>query len=114
MAVEARPRLTPDDVLVVDADVHAHEQPDQMLPHVDPAWRAAFANTVKVPARYLDRPSFSPGAAVGLPGSRLPSPRGKAREEIVWDAAQMRRELDGLFIDVGILFADHFLKIAAI
>jgi uncharacterized protein len=114
MAIEARPRLTLDDILVVDADVHAHEQPDQMLPYMDPAWRDALANVARVPHRYLNRPGFSPSAAVQLPGSALPSSRGKVREEIVWDAAQMRRELDGLFIDVAVLFPDHFLKIAAI
>ena len=112
MAVEARSRVTLDDVLVIDADVHAHEQPDQMLPYIDPAWREPFGRTVSVPARYLNRPSFSPGAAVGLPGSGFP--RAKTREEIVWNAAQMRRDLDGLFVDVGIIFADHFLKIAGI
>src|SRR5438445_363430 len=114
MAIEARPRLTLDDVLVVDADVHAHEQPDQMLPYVDPAWRQALENVVTVPPRYLNRPGFSPHGAVTLPGATLPSPRGKVREEIVWDAAQMRRELDAMFVDVGILFPDHFLKIAAL
>lgn len=114
MTIEARPRITLDDVLVIDADVHAHEQPDQMLRYIDPRWRDSFAKTVDIPARYLDRPSFSPGSAVGMPGARLPSARGKAREEIVWDAAQMRRELDDLHIDVGIIFADHFLKIAAV
>ena len=106
--------MTLDDVLVVDADVHAHEQPEQMVEYVDPPWRQALGHTASVPHRYLNRPGFSPTGAVGLPGSALPSARGKAREEIVWDAAQMRRELDGLHIDVGVLFADHFLKIAAV
>src|SRR5205823_3768974 len=69
MAIEARPRLTLDDILVIDADVHAHEQPDQMLPYVEPAWRGALANVARVPHRYLNRPGFSPTAAVQLPGS---------------------------------------------
>lgn len=114
MAVDARARLTLDDVLVIDADVHAHEQPDQMMPFVDPKWRPALANAVETPARYLNRPGFSPAGAVGLPGSTLPSGRGKGREEIVWNAAQMRRELNDLHIDIGILFPDHFLKIPAV
>lgn len=114
MTTEARTRLTLDDVLVVDADVHAHEQPDQMLEYVDPAWREALANVAKVPQRYLNIPGFSPNVAVGLPGSSLPSSRGKAREEIVWNAAQMRRELDALHVDVGVIFPDHFLKIASV
>jgi hypothetical protein len=116
MTIEARPRLTLDDVLVIDADVHAHEQPDQMVEYVDPAWREALANVAKVPHRYLNRPGFSPSAspAMILPGAGLPTSRGKAREEIVWDAPQMRRELDALSIDVGIIFPDHFLKIASV
>src|SRR5205814_10464248 len=84
------------------------------LPYPGPPWREALANVARVHPRYLNRPGFSPSAAVQLPGSTLPSPRGKVREEIVWNAAQMRRELDGLFIDVAVLFPDHFLKIAAI
>ena len=114
MAIETRRRVTLDDVLVIDADVHAHEQPDQMLPYVDPEWREPLANVAKVAHRYLNRPAFCPGAPFGLPGQALPSSRGKAREEIVWNAEQMRRELDALSIDAGILFPDNFLKIAAI
>jgi hypothetical protein len=84
------------------------------LPFVDPAWREPLANAAKVPHRYLNRPAFCPGAPYTLPGAVLPSARGKAREEIVWDAAQMRRELADLFIDVGVIFPDNFLKIAAL
>jgi uncharacterized protein len=116
MVLEAQPqrRLTLDDVLVIDADVHAHETPDGMLPYADPEWRGALANVAKVPHRYLNRPGFGPTLPYTLPGQSLPSARGKAREEIVWDAAQMRRELDALAIDVGVIFPDFFLKIAAI
>ena len=88
--------------------------PETMLPYVDPEWREAVANVAKVPHRYLNRPAFCPSPAFGLPGQTLPSTRNKAREEIVWNAEQMRRELDGLAIDAGILFPDNFLKISAI
>jgi len=114
MAIDIDTRLTLDDVLIIDADVHAHEQPEQLAPYIDPAWREAIENAAKVPARYLNRPGFSPTGAVGLPGATLPSSRGKAREEIVWNADQMRRELADLHIDVGVLFPDEFLKIAGI
>src|SRR5579884_1856554 len=116
MVLEAGPRrrLTLEDVLVIDADVHAHERPEELVPFCDPEWREPLANVAKVPARYLNQPAIGPAQPYTLPGSALPSPRGKAREEIVWDAAQMRRELDALNIDVGILFPDKFLKIAAI
>lgn len=114
MVLEMRPRVTLDDVLIIDADVHAHEQPDQLVEYMDPLWRPAMENVAKIPHRYLNRPGFGPVGAFSLPGSVLPSARGKAREEIVWSADQMRRELDSLFIDIGIVFPDHFLKIAAI
>src|SRR5919204_914282 len=114
MVTEASPRLTLDDVLVVDADVHAHEQPDQIVQYTDPPWREAVANVARVPHRYLSIPGWSTSPPFYLPGSSLPTARGKVREEIVWNAAQMRRELDALSIDVGVLFPDHFLKIAAL
>ncbi len=114
----ARP-LTLDDVLIVDADVHAHETPGALAPYVDPPWRAAVENVREVPPRYLDIPGYCPSANPGLPGSTLPSPRGNrlgqgGRAEVVYTAEQMRRELDELFIDVGILFPDHFLRLSAL
>ena len=116
MVLEAQPqrRLTLDDVLVVDADVHAHETPEALLPFADPEWREALANVAKVPHRYLNRPAFCPTMPFSLPGSSLDRPRNKAREEIVWNAAQMRRELDEIRVDVGVIFPDNFLKIAAL
>ena len=114
MSIETRSRLTLDDVFVLDADVHAHEQPDKIVEYVDPPWRAAVANVAKVPHRYLNIPGWSTSAVYQLPGSGLPSSRGKAREEIVWSAEQMRRELDTLHVDAAVIFADHFLKIAAL
>lgn len=105
--------LTLDDVFVVDGDVHAHEVPAELAPFTDPAWRPAVENAARIPRRYLDIPTFTPGGGGPLPGAALPSLRG-AREEIVWTAAQMRRELDAFSIDAGVVFPDFFLKIAGI
>jgi uncharacterized protein len=113
MAVEAPRRVTLDDVLVIDADVHAHESPEGLEPYMDPRWRPAMENLRHVAHRYLDRPGFGPNNAPRLLGTGLPSPRG-SRVEIVWTAEQMRKELDEFKIDVGIVFPDHFLKIAAL
>jgi predicted TIM-barrel fold metal-dependent hydrolase len=113
MAVEARERLTLDDVLVIDADVHVHETPKALLPYIDPDWRPALENLTQVPHRYLNMPAFCPNPGSGLPGSSVGgSP--KTRVEIVWDAEQMRRELDAFAIDIGLLFPDNFLKLAAL
>jgi len=114
MAINVGPRLSLRDVLIVDGDVHAHEQPEQIAPYVAPRWREAVENAARLPYRYLNRPGWSPGAGHMLPGAALPGGRGKAREEIVWSAAQMTQQLAALDIDVGIIFPDHFLKIAAI
>src|SRR5687767_2807535 len=113
MAIEARERLTLDDVLVIDADVHIHETPKALLPYVDPAWRPALENLTRVFHRYLNLPAFCPNVSQPLPGAGVgASP--KTRVEIVWDSAQMRRELDSLSIDIGVLFPDNFLKLAAL
>src|SRR5947209_2552137 len=115
MAVETVPRnpstLALDDIFVVDGDVHAHETPTELAPFADPAWRKAVENAARIPLRYLDVPTFTPGGAGPLPGASLPTLRG-AREEIVWNAAQMRRELDAFSIDAAVIFPDFFLKIA--
>ena len=117
MAVEtARPRpgaLALDDVFVVDADVHAHETPAELAPFTEPAWRQAVENAARVPLRYLDVPGFAGSGGGPLPGATLPSLRG-AREEIVWTAEQMRRDLDRFSIDAAVIFPDFFLKIAGI
>jgi predicted TIM-barrel fold metal-dependent hydrolase len=117
MVVETSTRkpstLTLDDVFVVDADVHAHEAPTELAPYTDPPWRKAVENASKIPRRYLDVPGFAPGGGGPLPGAVLPNLRG-AREEIVWTAEQMRRELNTFSIDAAVIFPDFFLKIAAI
>jgi predicted TIM-barrel fold metal-dependent hydrolase len=117
MAIETSPRppaaLTLDDVFVVDADVHAHETPTELAPFAEPAWRKAVENAARIPRRYLDVPTYAPGGGGPLPGASLPNLRG-AREEIVWNAAQMRRELDLFAIDAAVIFPDFFLKIAGL
>lgn len=113
MAIEARERLTLDDIVVIDGDVHVHETPKGLLPYVAPAWRPALENLAQVPHRYLNMPAFCPNPGAGLPGSGVAA-NPKSRVEIVWDAAQMRSELDSFGIDIGLLFPDNFLKLAAL
>jgi len=116
MAIETPQRppagLSLDDVFVVDADVHAHEVPQELAPFTDPPWRQAVENAARIPRRYLDVPTYVGGGSSPLPGAALPSLRG-AREEIVWTSEQMRRELDAFSIDAAVIFPDFFLKIAS-
>jgi uncharacterized protein len=117
MAVEAAPRNPPsptlNDVFVVDGDVHAHEIPSELAPLTEPVWRKAVENAARIPRRYLDVPTYAPGGGGPLPGASLPNLRG-AREEIAWNARQLRRELDAFSIDAAIIFPDFLLKIAAL
>jgi predicted TIM-barrel fold metal-dependent hydrolase len=117
MAIETAPRppagLTLEDVFVVDGDVHVHETPNELAPFTDPKWRKAVENAARIPRRYLDVPTFAPSGTAPLPGAGFPTLRG-AREEIVWNVGQLRRELDAFAIDSAIIFPDFFLKIAAL
>ena len=96
MVTQRLKRLTLDDVLVIDAAVHAHETPDKIHPYIDSEWRPALDNAAKVKHRYLNIPGYAPTNTTGGVGL-FPSTRG-SRVEIVWDAAQMRRELDEFYI----------------
>ena len=81
MAIETRERLSLDDILVIDADVHIHETPTALLPYVDPAWRPALENLAKVFHRYLNLPAFCPNVRIrSCPASASPpAPRRASR-----------------------------------
>ena len=113
MAVAKPKRLALDDVLIVDCDVHAHETPEALAPYMDAEWRPAMENLTRVAHRYLNRPGFAPINQPERLGSVLPG-LARQRTQIVWNAEQMRSELDALSIDVGVIFPDHFLKIATL
>ncbi len=113
MAVAERKRLSLKDVLIVDADVHAHDRPQDLAPYADPQWRPVLERVAAVPSRYLDCPGFAPFNMPKYLGGSLPTPLG-ARVEIVFDAEQMRRELDEFSIDVGIVFPDFLLRLAGL
>ena len=97
-----------EDILVVDADVHVHESPGALIPYCEMPWRVALENIKDVQEFYLDMPA----SRRGRPPTRPSSPRAGSR--MVHDAEQMRRELDEIHVDIGILFPDHFLKIPVI
>jgi predicted TIM-barrel fold metal-dependent hydrolase len=113
MTVDTARRMSLDDVLVVDVDVHAHETPEVLRPYIDPSWRAVMENLRKVPHRYLDMPAFCPNNDPRLPGASLPAPH-RGRIQIVWTAEQMRRELSEFSIDIGIIFPDNLLSLAGL
>ena len=106
-------RLTLDDILVVDADVHVHETPATILPYMDPEWRPAMENLSRIEHRNLNIPAFCAIYTPQTIGVNLPSPV-QDRTMMVFNPEDMRRDLDNLSIDVGILFPDNFLKLAGL
>ncbi len=99
-------RLRLDDVIVVDADVHAHETPGALAPYCDAPWRRALEHLASVPGRYLDIPGFAPTLKLDPP---FP---GGFNLRTVTSAAQMRDELAAISVDIGILFPDNLLTMA--
>ena len=96
------------DTYVVDVDVHIHDSPDALAPYCDLPWRKSLETVAALPQRYLDVPGFAP-AAYPHPlfgtGSRKPD---------VQSPEEMRRDLDDLGINLGVLFPDNLLLHAAI
>lgn len=105
---ERRERL--EDILVVDCDVHVHESPGALAPYCDMPWRVALENIADVQEWYLDIPGFSPGTAA----LEAKFPSGHEARRMVLTPEQMREELDGIHVDIGILFPDHLLKLPVI
>jgi uncharacterized protein len=99
-----------EDILVVDCDVHVHESPGELAPYCDMPWRKALENVADVEEYYLDIPGFSPGMT--WYEARFPS--GHEGRRMVHTAGQMREELDEIYVDIGIIFPDHLLKLAMI
>src|SRR5580658_8606357 len=105
------PRKLPQGVKVIDVDVHAHETPAALIPYCDMPWRKCLELISKAPERYLDIPIFAPQMAVWSP----PYPQsGGDRRQVVTSASQMRKDLDELGIDIGVVFPDNLLMLATL
>lgn len=106
---ERKERL--EDILVIDCDIHVNETPGKLAPYCDMPWRISLENIEKnEPVRYLDIPGFSPGNA----SYEARFPTGHESTRSVETPDQMRRELDTIHVDIGILFPDHLLKLPVI
>jgi predicted TIM-barrel fold metal-dependent hydrolase len=105
-AAEQPQRLRLDDIVVVDADVHANETPAALAPYCDMPWRRSLELLQSTPARYLDIPGFAPKLSLDPP---FP---GGFNIRTVTSAVQMREELAALSIDIGIVFPDNLLLMA--
>ena len=98
------------DMLIVDLDVHVNETPAALMPYCDMPWRKSLEALTQIPQGYLDIPGFAQAMA---PWPPFPNSSGK-RRKIVTSAKEMRKDLDDLGIDIGVLFPDHFLFHAAL
>lgn len=102
-------RETLETITVVDADVHVHEDPAALAEYADPPWDEGLREIAKVEERYLDLPGISPRAEY-----RVPFPGGSNRRQIAASAAEMRRGLDELHVNLAVLFPDHLLSLAMV
>jgi len=107
---QGRPsKETLEDVHVVDADVHIHEDPAALAEYADPPWDVGLREIAKVEERYLDLPGMTPRAEF-----RVPFPGGSNRRQIVTSAAELGESLANLQVNKAVLFPDHLLYLAMV
>ncbi len=97
------------DLTVVDVDVHIYETPAALAPHCAQPWRTSLEYYATQPAAYLGAPGFAPYLD---PWPDFPP--DSPRRTTVTSAAELRRDLDALGVDIGVLIPDCFLLHAAI
>ncbi len=102
-------RETLETLTIVDVDVHVHEDPAELAEYAEPPWDVGLREIAKVEERYLDLPGISPRAEY-----RVPFPGGSNRLQIATSAAEMRRGLDELHVNLAVLFPDHLLSLAMV
>lgn len=100
-------RETLADITVVDVDVHVNDTPRELAPYIDMPWRKSLEYLEEVPWRYLSIPGYAPQFRDNLPLW----PGGNTMFRQVTSPAQMKEELSGFHIDIGVLFPDHLLLI---
>ena len=93
----------------MDIDVHLHEVPADLARYCERPWDAGLAIAKDSMERYLSVPGLSPPTSDDTIDPSFP---GGMNIRVVATPAQMRKDLDDLGVDVGILFPDHLLKIA--
>lgn len=93
-----------DGIVVVDVDVHIHETPAALAPHCEMPWRKSLETIAELPQTYMGLPGFS-SYIYGWPLF----PGGGGRRMTTSTPAEMRRDLDDLGIDIGVLFPDQLL-----
>ena len=98
------------DMLIVDVDVHVNETPAALAPYCEMPWRKSMESLSQVPPVYLNIAGFAQAVA---PWPIFPDSTGKRRKTVTC-AKEMRKDLDDLGVDIGVLFPDFFLFHAAL
>jgi predicted TIM-barrel fold metal-dependent hydrolase len=98
------------DILVVDVDVHVNETPQAIAAYCEMPWRKSLEALREVPQGYLNIPGYAQAQA---PWPIFPDSSGRRRKTVT-SAREMRKDLDDLGVDIGVLFPDFFLFHAAL
>ncbi len=101
-------RLKVQDMIVVDADVHVNDTPAELAPFCEMPWRRSLELIAEGPTKYLDIAGFAPKLGLDPP---IP---GQHAARSVHTPAQMRADLSGLGVDIGVLFPDSLLQFAVL
>ena len=105
------PKKLPPGVKVIDVDVHLHELPKAILPYCEMPWRKSLESIAALPQPNFDIPYYCPALTVWTPP--FPPILGERRHTVT-SAAQMRKDLDEMSVDVGVIFPDHYLHLAVL
>jgi len=104
IAAERSGRETLATTFILDGDVHLNEPPAELAEYAEAPWDLGLREIAKTSGLYLALPGMAPRAEY-----RVPWPGGQNRSQIVTAAADMRRELDELHVDIAVLYPDNLL-----
>ena len=99
IAAEQGGRETLATTFILDGDVHLNEPPGELAEYAEAPWDIGLREIAKASGLYLALPGMAPRAEY-----RVPWPGGQNRSQVVTTAADMRRELDELHVDVAVLY----------
>ncbi|HET6173566.1 MAG TPA: amidohydrolase family protein [Gaiellales bacterium] len=106
IAAEQGERETLATTFILDGDVHLNELPGELAEYAEAPWDVGLREIAKANGLYLSLPGMAPRAEC-----RVPWPGAQNRSQVVATAADRRRELDELHVDVAVLYPDNLLML---
>ena len=101
-----------EDVFVIDNDVHIEETPELIAHYMDEPYKTAVAGFQKS-YRLRKTPGYIPGMKIGDVFRTVQLGGGHERP-LLTDGKLVEAELKKLYVDIGVLFPDNFLKLPVI